>query len=219
MTEPLNPAPPPPPAPQAAPPAAPPAPWTAPPAGWTSAPPPWGVPAPPAAPPAPYAAGPGLKKPGVAGLLSVFPGVGHLYLGLYQRAAIFFVVWVAIIAVTNHSGGSPLGLLIPFWWLFVLIDAVRQAKAINLTGAPDSNLATFEKGFKPAGNLGFGIFLLLVGLFFLLDRWVKIDLSFLADNWMLIPIAFGAWLVWSHFKAQKKADEAVPAEDPGPTAL
>jgi hypothetical protein len=198
MTEPLSPAPPappPPPAPQAAPPAPPPAAWAAPPAGWTAAPPP---------PP-----GPVLKKPGVAGLLSVFPGVGHLYLGLYQRAAIFFVVWVAIITITNHGGGSPLGLLIPFWWLFVLIDAVRQAKAINATGVPESNLATFEKEFKPAGNLGFGIFLLLVGVFFLLDRWVKIDLSFLADNWMLIPIAFGAWLIWAHFKGQKKAEPDV----------
>ena len=144
----------------------------------------------------------------------MFPGIGHLYLGLYQRAAIFFVVFVALIAVVDHSHGhTPLGLLIPFWWFFVLIDAVRQAKAINLTGAPESNLVTIEKDFRPAGNLGFGIFLVLVGAFFLLDRWVKIDLSFLADNWMLIPIAFGAWLVFAHFKGQKKPeDTATPTE-------
>ncbi len=134
----------------------------------------------------------------------MFPGIGHLYLGLYQRAAVFFAVFVALIAVVDHSHGhTPLGLLIPFWWFFVLIDAVRQAKAINLTGAPESNLVTFEKDFRPAGNLGFGIFLVLVGIFFLLDRWVKIDLSVLADNWMVVPIAFGAWLIWSHLREKK----------------
>jgi Domain of unknown function (DUF5668) len=166
----------------------------------------------PAAPPLPAYAAPlpaGYKKPGVAGLLSVLPGVGHLYLGLYQRAAAFFSIWVLIIAFVDrapHSG--PLGIFIPFWWFFVLIDAVRQAHAINATGAPEANLVTGEKPIKVHGSLAFGIFLILFGVFFLLDRFVTIDLSFLLDWWPAAIILFGAWQVFTYYKGKKDAEGA-----------
>ena len=38
-----------------------------------------------------------------------------------------FAVWVVVMSIVPHAGG-PAGLMIPFWWFFVLIDAVRQAK-------------------------------------------------------------------------------------------
>jgi hypothetical protein len=163
----------------------------------------------PAAPPLPaYAPLPaGYKKPGVAGLLSALPGVGHLYLGLYQRAAAFFSIWVLIIAFVDrapHSG--PLGIFIPFWWFFVLIDAVRQAHAINATGAPEANLVTGEKPIKVQGSLAFGVFLILFGAFFLLDRFVTIDLSFLLDWWPAAVILFGAWQVFIYYKGKKNAE-------------
>jgi len=154
---------------------------------------------PPAAyPVAPVAVTPMRKSPAVAGVLSMLPGVGHLYLGLYQRAAMFFVVWVLIIAFVSEVGG-PIGLLVPFWWFFVLIDAVRQAKAINESGVPESNLVPAEN-LKQVGSLGFGVFLILIGLFLLLDRLVHIDLSFLRDWWPAMIVLFGMWQVFSHYK-------------------
>ena len=181
-------------------------------------PPPPPAPAPPAAfaplaaapPPAfaPTAAAPAprstIKSPAVAGLLSVIPGLGHVYLGLYQRAIAFFAVWVIVMSVAPHGTGA-IGVLIPFWWFFVLIDAVRQAKAINTTGSPESNLLVGEKPLSFSGSLTFGIFLVLVGVFFLLDRWVKIDLSFLYDFWPLFLIAFGVWQIWLYWKSKKDA--------------
>jgi Domain of unknown function (DUF5668) len=164
------------------------------------------------APPLPAFSAPlpaGYKKPAVAGLLSALPGVGHLYLGLYQRAAAFFSIWVLIIAFVDrapHSG--PLPIFIPFWWFFVLIDAVRQAHAINATGAPEANLVTGEKPIKVQGSLAFGIFLILFGAFFLLDRFVTIDLSFLLDWWPAAVILFGAWQVFTYYKGKKNAEGA-----------
>jgi hypothetical protein len=172
------------------------------PSTWPAPPPPAATPAPPVAytpvPPPPVKR----KDPAAAGLLSFFPGLGHVYLGLYQRAVIFFAVWVVLISIVQHAP-VPAGLMIPFWWFFVLIDAVRQAKAINMTGAPESNLLLNEKPLTFSGSLTFGIFLVLVGGFFLLERYVRIDLSFLWDLWPVLLIAFGAWQIFSFWKSRQ----------------
>ncbi len=176
------------------------------------APPPPPAASAPLAPPLPAVAAPfprGYKKPAIAGLLSVMPGVGHLYLGLYQRAVAFFAIWVLIIAfVERGHGAGALGIFIPFWWFFVLIDAVRQAHAINATGAPEANLVTGEKPIQLQGSLAFGVFLILFGAFFLLDRFVTIDLSFLLDWWPAAVILFGAWQVFTYYRGQKDAEAA-----------
>jgi hypothetical protein len=172
---------------------------------WNPPPPP--VPAPPPAfAPLPAAPAPPLliKSPAVAGLLSALPGLGHVYLGLYQRAITFFAIWAVLISVVEHAP-VPAGLMIPFWWFFVLIDAVRQAKAINMTGAPESNLLVGEKPMNVSGGLALGIFLVLVGVFFLVERYVSIDLSFLYDFWPVLLIAFGAWQIFLYWKAKKDA--------------
>ncbi len=169
----------------------------------------WPAPPPPAAtaaPPVAYAPLPTVpvrrKDPAAAGFLSIFPGLGHVYLGLYQRAIIFFAIWVLIMGITPHAP-MPGGLMIPFWWFFVLIDAVRQAKAINATGLPETNILPSEKPMSFSGNLTFGIFLVLVGVFFLVDRLFRIDLSFLFDWWPVLLVAFGAWLIFSYWKAKQ----------------
>jgi hypothetical protein len=159
-----------------------------------------------AAPPAVYATPLAFRKsPALAGVLSLLPGVGHIYLGLYQRAVVFFAIWVFTLAIADHGPG-PMGVLIPFWMFFVLIDAVRQAKAINATGAAESNIVAKEIALKAGGNLAFGIFLILFGAFFLLDRLVTIDLSFLLDWWPALIIAFGAWQVFSYYKTKQQLD-------------
>jgi hypothetical protein len=179
------------------------------------------APVPPAAvpPPPPVAYGapafpaPQLKNPAAAGLLSFLPGLGHVYLGLYQRAVMFFAIWALIltfISSARHTGA--LGVLIPFWWFFVLIDAVRQAKAINATGLPESNLiGAQEKPLPVSSSLAFGVFLILFGIFFLVDRFVTIDLSFLFDWWPLLLVGFGAWQIYTYYKSKQDRDSGTGA--------
>ncbi len=172
-------------------------------------------PVPPALPQGAPAALPALKKsPGLAGFLSLLPGVGHVYLGLYQRAVIFFAIWVMAIAIASNSSG-PAGVIIPFWMLFVLIDAVRQTHAINATGLPESNLISGEPQFKIQGNLAFGVFMILFGVFFLIDRFVKIDLTWLFEWWQIPVIAFGAWQVYLYFRGKKDAENETSGPDTG----
>jgi hypothetical protein len=158
------------------------------------------MPARPVAPPG--------KNPAAAGLLSAFPGLGHVYLGLYKRGIVFFAILVLLIAITDRAHNGPFGMLIPFWWVFVLIDAVRQARAINATGMPEPGFFGEEKPFKADGGLTFGIFLILIGLFFLADRIFTIDLSFLLDWWPALLVAFGLWQVFAYFQEKKRREEA-----------
>ena len=97
--------------------------------------------------------------------------MGHLYLGLYQRAAILFGVWVLFISLAGHSHGPFPGIAIPFWMVFSIIDATRQAKAINMTGRPESNVLGSDEPVRVSGSLTAGLLLILIGGFLLLDRF------------------------------------------------
>src|SRR2546422_11175153 len=97
------------------------------------APPPTVPPLPPTPPPVqPAAVVVERKSPGLAGFLSIFPGLGHLYLGLYQRAFAFAGAFCLLIFFNSHGRMAVLsGPATAFLWFFAIIDAVRQAKAIN----------------------------------------------------------------------------------------
>ncbi|HQQ79491.1 MAG TPA: DUF5668 domain-containing protein [Thermoanaerobaculia bacterium] len=148
---------------------------------------------------------PGVKNPGAAGILGIIPGLGHLYLGLMQRGAVLFGVWVLLITVASHGqarGPFP-GILIPFWMIFSIIDAVQQAKAINATGSPVPGILGEDRPVKVNGSLTAGILLVLVGGFLLLSNFVTIDLSFLVDWWPALLVLFGAWQIFSYWKGKQ----------------
>lgn len=64
---------------------------------------------------------------------------------------------------------------------------------------------------KADGGLTFGIFLMLVGLFLLLNKVFSINLEFLLDWWPALLVAFGAWQVFAYFQEKKRREEAVNA--------
>lgn len=191
-------------------------------------PPPVSYPAATPPPPPPVAYGPaplpvtGVKNPGAAGVLGIIPGLGHLYLGLYQRGAILFGIWVLLISLAGHSrmhGPFP-GILIPFWMVFSIIDAVQQAKAINATGAPMPGILGEEKPVRVSGSLTAGILLVLIGGFLLLNNFVTIDLSFLNDWWPALLVLFGGWQIFAYWKSKQDAarPDAAGPDAPKPEA-
>jgi len=163
--------------------------------------PPAGSASSPSGPRPPLNTGP---NPAVAGILAgFFPiGVGAVYTGQYAKGLSHLVIMVLLIL--GVSSNLPwfvitvLGILIGFFYIYQIIDAVRSAKAIQMgEPAPDpfGLAATFGAGEKfegtkvPAGAavlIGLGVIFLLhtAGLFeFGLDRF-----------WPLILIFLGVWL-------------------------
>jgi F0F1-type ATP synthase assembly protein I len=148
------------------------------------------------------------KSPGLAGLLSVMPGLGHLYLGLYNRAFMIVGAFCLAIFMSARGGGEFFGPVIGFIWFFGIIDAVRQARAINLGIVTESGYAPNEqlrKAAKGTAGLFWGVVMVGIGTLWLLDRYVDIDWSFM-DEWgtPLALMLLGLILIISHVRRTRE---------------
>ena len=178
-------------------------------------------PAAPQPPPAPAASAPPVvrtvivdrKSPALAGFLSCFPGLGHLYLGLYPRAFAVGGAFILGIMMTSHGGpGEFFGPLIAFVWFFAIIDAVRQANAINRGEVAAEGFAPEQQLRKAAagtGALTWGVILVGLGSLLLIDRYFEIDWSFMSE-WGG-PAAFillGFVLIVSHVRKRRSENQS-----------
>ena len=141
------------------------------------------------------------KNPGLAALLSLFPGMGNVYNGLYLRGMTFFLVIASLIGVADrgHSRGEGIFVFaIFFFWLFNIIDAYRQATLINYGYAQDLGLTDLPRHPRASqGGLAAGILLTLIGLIALADRYLYIRLDWIFDLWPFALVAGGLWLIWA----------------------
>lgn len=156
------------------------------------------------------------RSPGLALFLSFFPGLGHLYLGLYQRAIVIFLCFATSIWLADHS---DLGILVAFVWFFAVIDAYRQAQAMNFGLVPEPVWGAVKPKLAKRGSLGFGVFLLVLGLVLLYDQFYPIDFAWLEDYWPMILVIAGAYLLGAHFWEQakqrrKELEAELPPSDP-----
>jgi hypothetical protein len=151
------------------------------------------------------------RSPGLAVVLSCFPGLGHLYLGLYQRAFAVFISFVAAIWLSEHSS---LGILVAGVVLFAFVDAYRQAQALNLgLVAEPISPAAYGATVARSSRLGFGIFLLLAGLFLLYNQFYPVDFTFLEDWWPVLLMLAGVYMVLAHFRDKRRQTERITDAD------
>ena len=135
--------------------------------------------------------GPHYKSPMFAGFLSMFPGLGNIYNGLYQRGITFFVIVVGIFATAVRHDDETLALLVPalgFSWLFNIFDAYRQATLMNSGYTEPAPPAQKQ---NTSGGLFLGVAVFLVGLYGLLREALDIDFAVILDSWYLGFLAFG----------------------------
>ena len=163
-------------------------------------------PAPGQVPPAAAGTGSG-PNPTVAGILAgFFPfGVGAVYTAQYAKGLAHLAIFVLLIAGCNaadndHSSalGVFCGLGIAFFVVYQILDAVRSAKAIQMSQPvpdPFGLAATFGGGTKiETSKVPMGaIVLILLGVLFLLNTLGLTEYG-LDRFWPLILIFLGGWL-------------------------
>jgi hypothetical protein len=152
---------------------------------------------------------PNHRTPFLAGALSVVPGLGNIYNGLYQRGFLFFLIVTGIFAMAVRHEGPELAFLIPtmmFFWLFNIFDAYRQAVFINHGYVPPSPAAMPQSSF--GGSLALGIAVFLVGLYGLLREVIDFDFTILLEYWYVGFLAFGAWSIYRAY-SEKEAPEII----------
>jgi TM2 domain-containing membrane protein YozV len=142
------------------------------------------------------------KSPGLAACLSLFPGLGQVYNGRIARAFVFFFSWVGAIYLTASGHEFPFAFVIPFVYLFNIIDAWKGANAAN---------ARFLGGRSEAEELPeiespvWGGSLVLLGVLILLSNLGWLDIDRLARWWPLLLIAVGGYFVYNSLEARKTA--------------
>jgi len=164
-----------------------------------------------AEPPAPAtAAAPapiGQKNPGLAALLSFFPGMGNVYNGLYMRGVTFFLIVLSLIGIANR-GHDLFGFAIAFFWIFNVIDAYRQATLINYGYAQDLGLLDLPRHPRASqGGVAAGAILALIGLVALLERYFYVRLDWLFDLWPFALVLLGGWMIWASLRDRRRAGE------------
>jgi hypothetical protein len=175
--------------------------------------PPEPVPPPPAPPPSaalppPVPAPIGQKSPVFAAILSLFPGIGNVYNGLYLRGLTLFLI-TASLAFLADEGHEMFGFMAAFFWIFNVIDAYRQATLINYGYAQDLGLVDLPQAPRASqGGLAAGIILTLIGLFAVLDEYFRVDLNWVFDLWPAALLAIGIGLIWSSLRDRRRARQA-----------
>lgn len=171
----------------------------------------------PFAPPAgrpDYYRDPRLKSPITATVLSLMPGLGHVYLGYTQVGFIHAAAMATFIALmsTNQLGRLEpfVGVSMSFFYLYNLVDAHRRAVLIN-ESISRMEAAPLPDGFGAVsfgGRLALGVGLILVGILSLLNLRFGFSMAWLADWWPVGLVILGLYLVNRALKDRAAQQEA-----------
>jgi len=109
-------------------------------------------------------------SPGVAFFLGLFPGLGAVYNGEYNKALVHIVVFAAIIVGLSSDPGDggaiTLSLLLAGFVMYMAFDAMRTAKARRLGEPTADPLEAWSKN-RPVGP----IILIALGALFLSEQF------------------------------------------------
>lgn len=141
------------------------------------------------------------KSPFLAGILSaIFPGTGALYNGDYLRGVIFIVIFAGLVTMQSRSGVQPFAaLILAGFYIFQIIDSVHAARMINLAAEAGSAGVAPEPPPvakpEPRGSVFWGLFLIGLGIIFLLANFDVILYESIFDFWPLLVIVIGLKLI------------------------
>jgi hypothetical protein len=126
-------------------------------------------------------------------VLGLFPGLGAVYNGEYNKALIHIVVFAAmIVGLSSDIGDSAdvvLSLLLAGFVLYMAFDAMRIAKARNLGETSVDPLESWSRN-RPIGP----IILIVLGALFLLNNFNWFPFYRIWRFWPVVLIAVGALL-------------------------
>ena len=143
------------------------------------------------------------KSPVLAGLLSLLPGMGQVYVGYYVAGFIYLLIVAAMITVLSEDSsghaGPFFGLFLTFFWIFNIVDAVRKAQNYNRLALGEE----LEKRPTDSPLVG-GIILLVMGLILTLEITFNVDLEFLEIIWPLGVLGGGIYLILRYFHTRER---------------
>ena len=154
------------------------------------------------------------KSPFIAGLFSVIPGLGQIYVGYYQRGFIHVVVAGTVLSLLVAMGENqsfalmPMGVIfLIFFELYNIIDAGRRAALYNLSldGVEQVDLPDDLSKATLGGTFPGGVVLVVFGVIALSHTAFGMSLIWVENWWPLAPIALGVYLFYQAYEEKKAA--------------
>ncbi|MEM5013429.1 hypothetical protein WKH57_22155 [Niallia taxi] len=161
----------------------------------------------------------GKKSKIIATFLSIFPGAGHLYLGLQQRGLQLMAAFLFAIFLINELYLGIFLFLIPIIWFYSFFDGLQKASRIGEAELEDTPVIAYLTNYQKWVGIG----LLLVGFYYMtvnillpvfstrLQLLLGIDLQFLFYHYfqtgvVCIVLIFGGLRVLAGNKNKIKTD-------------
>lgn len=158
------------------------------------------------------AAAPSGPNPVLAVILSViFPSVGQMYNGQFMKGFVYILVLASLIWGASEVG-EFFGILIPFWILYMAVDAYRTAKARQLGQPVPEDIFGLSRGSSTEtfgiGNPGAAaendrtappigaIVLIGMGTLFLLQNTGFFHFRWIGRMWPLVLVGIGVWMIY-----------------------
>jgi TM2 domain-containing membrane protein YozV len=154
------------------------------------------------------------KSAGLAGFLSLMPGLGQVYVGYYQRGFVHVLVAGSVFSMLVASDDTPgwesyfpLGLIfLIFFEIYNIIDAVRRATLYNLSldGVEQIELPDDFSNVGVGGSYLGGAALVIFGLVALSHTAFGLPLEWLEAWWPLVPLLFGGHLIYRAYQDSQR---------------
>ncbi|MEZ4648451.1 MAG: hypothetical protein R3E97_06600 [Candidatus Eisenbacteria bacterium] len=144
------------------------------------------------------------KSPVLAGFLSVLPGAGQTYVGHYVAGFTNILVIGSLMTLLDSGQARPaepfFGMLLAFFWIFNIVDAVRRARIYNL------HAVGIEEPMPTDSPLVGGVLLAFLGLVLTLTVTFDVDLDWLGNVWPLGVLGAGIYLILRYRKAKEQLE-------------
>jgi hypothetical protein len=127
-----------------------------------------------------------------AAVCALIPGMGAVYNNEYLKAITYFAVFASLCMMNDWVNGV-FGFGAFAFLVFTMFDAYRTAET-KARKSLETGTVSEEKSRQDRTIIGWGIFLIILGVLFLLQN--IIPYQFLHKLWPLIFILLGAYLIF-----------------------
>ena len=166
--------------------------------------------------PSPYTAAPPAQSaisggsPGLAFMLGFIPGVGAIYNGQYVKGLVHVVIFGLLVAILNNGESGDLeplfGMMTAVWFFYMAFEAYHTAKK-RLLGQPvDEFSSIFPRRGEASKFPVAPLFLIAVGLLFLLNNLEIIRFSQIIRYWPIALIGLGVYMLYERVIASERRD-------------
>lgn len=140
-------------------------------------------------------------SPGLAFILGLIPGVGAIYNGQYAKGIIHVVIFGLLISIVNSGATRDFealfGLLIAIWYFYMPFEAYHTARRRQLGQQVDEFSSLFPmKGRRTGVPVG-PIFIIGLGVLFLLNTMGILEWNQIARYWPVALIVLGAYMLYN----------------------